>query len=424
MATAVLVAIAVAGVSSAGQAMAGNGPGGGTNYATPAYTGYLRAHAGADHMGRSLPNRIAASVSRAAIPLLPAATSPVYGDDVSAYQGNVNWSQVVANGGKFTYIKATEGTYYTNPDFAQQYTGSYNAGLTRGAYAFAIPSYSSGTSQADYFASNGGGWSADGSTLPGALDIEYNPYGAECYGLSQSAMVSWIQAFVNEYHARTGRWAVIYTTYGWWSTCTGNYGGFAGYDPLWIANYASTAGTLPAGWPFYTFWQYANAGTFPGDQDVFNGSQGNLQTLATGSTGPPAGAVQGYDSLCLDNYGAGTADGNKIDLYTCNGTGAQHWTLQATPDANGNYTGELVNSNGMCLNDAGYGGAGSDVVLWGCTGTPNEVWTYYPTYREYSVSYGGQRYCMNDPSYSTTPGVQQVVWTCPDTTNEQYTLPH
>ena len=63
-------------------------------------------------------------------------------------------------------------------------------------------------------------------TLPGALDIEYNPYGAECYGLSLSAMRTWVSSFVNQYHAKTGRWAVVYTTTDWWTTCNGNYSGF------------------------------------------------------------------------------------------------------------------------------------------------------------------------------------------------------
>lgn len=31
-----------------------------------------------------------------------------------------------------------------------------------------------------------------------------NPSGAECYGLSASAMVSWIEDFSNTYHAATG----------------------------------------------------------------------------------------------------------------------------------------------------------------------------------------------------------------------------
>ena len=47
-----------------------------------------------------------------------------------------------------------------------------------------------------------------------------------------------------------------------------------------IARYASSVGTLPAGWGFYTFWQYADAGTYPGDQDVFNGAFDRLQALA------------------------------------------------------------------------------------------------------------------------------------------------
>jgi GH25 family lysozyme M1 (1,4-beta-N-acetylmuramidase) len=179
---------------------------------------YLRAQAKYHYMGYSLTPHRADSVSRSAIPLLSSATDPVYGLDVSAYQGDVDWTTVADDGAGFAYIKATEGTYYTNPYFAQQYVGAYDVGLVRGAYAFAIPNYSSGQAQADYLADNGGAWSADGQTLPGALDIEYDPYVStdgtnECYGLSQSAMQSWITDFLDEYHADTTRWPVIYSTY-------------------------------------------------------------------------------------------------------------------------------------------------------------------------------------------------------------------
>lgn len=43
-----------------------------------------------------------------------------------------------------------------------------------------------GADQANSSVDNGGGWSADGKTLPGALDIEYSPYGDTCYGLQYS----------------------------------------------------------------------------------------------------------------------------------------------------------------------------------------------------------------------------------------------
>jgi GH25 family lysozyme M1 (1,4-beta-N-acetylmuramidase) len=222
----------------------------------------------------------AASVPQVAKPAA-VAVSGLPGIDVSSYQGNLTWSSIAPHI-DFSYAKATEGTYYTNPDFANQYNGPYSAGLIRGAYHFGIPNNSGGASQANYFASHGGGWSADGKTLPGALDIEYNPYGAECYGLSKATMTAWIWAFVNEYAYDTGVYPVIYSTYDWWSTCTSSDKGFASYDPFWIAKYASSAGTLPAGYGFYTFWQYAASGPEPGDQDVFDGIYSRLQALARG----------------------------------------------------------------------------------------------------------------------------------------------
>jgi GH25 family lysozyme M1 (1,4-beta-N-acetylmuramidase) len=231
------------------------------------------AKAGDAYMGW-LQNTTTASAPAA---MAPAAT--VEGIDVSSHQGNVNWTYWWNQGKRFAYVKATEGTSYKNPYFAQQYNGSYNVGMIRGAYHFATPNTSSGATQANYFASNGGGWSRDGKTLPGALDIEYNPYGATCYGLSQSAMVSWIRDFLNTYKARTTRDAVIYTNLDWWTRCTGNTTAFNATNPLWVARYASTVGTLPGGWPFYTFWQYSSS---PIDQNRFNGDQTRLVALANG----------------------------------------------------------------------------------------------------------------------------------------------
>jgi GH25 family lysozyme M1 (1,4-beta-N-acetylmuramidase) len=214
-------------------------------------------------------------------PAVAVTATQLPGIDVSAYQGTINWASVGPSI-DFVYAKATEGTYYTNPDFSNQYTGPYNQGLIRGAYHFAIPDNTTGAVQADYFASHGGGWSADGRTLPGALDIEYNPYGNECYGLTQSQMTAWIWDFVNEYAYDTHVYPVIYSTHDWWSTCTGNASGFQNYDPFWIACYCSSAGTLPAGYGAYTFWQYADSGSEPGDQDVFNGAYARLEALADG----------------------------------------------------------------------------------------------------------------------------------------------
>ena len=110
------------------------------------------------------------------------------------------------------------------------------------------------------------------------LDIEYNPYGATCYGLSKGKMVSWIRSFTAEYKRLTTRDAVIYTTTDWWTRCTGNTKAFSATNPLWLARYATKPGTLPGGWRWATFWQYTNK---PIDQNRFSASYARLRVLAS-----------------------------------------------------------------------------------------------------------------------------------------------
>ncbi len=215
----------------------------------------------------------------------PAYAQGLPGIDVSNWQGSINWTSVRNAGIQFAYIKATEGTSYTDPRFDANYPAAYYAGVIRGAYHFALPDRSSGAVQANFFARNGGAWSADNLTLPGALDLEANPYGSYCYGLSTTAMRNWISDFLNTYYARTGRYAVIYTTTSWWNQCTGSWSGTAANHPLWIARWASSPGTLPAGYRIWTFWQYTSTGSVSGisgnvDRDYFNGARSRLLALA------------------------------------------------------------------------------------------------------------------------------------------------
>jgi len=239
----------------------GNAPMGWTQYEDRRASGLQSADSGAR--------------TTAAKPFVP---SGVLGIDVSSWQGNVDWRRQAAAGKRFAYIKATEGTSYKNPYFGSQYTGAYRAGLIRGAYHFARPANSSGKTQAAYFAKNGGGWSPDGRTLPGVLDIEYNPYGPTCYGLSQPQMTAWIKSFIVEYKRLTRRDAVIYTTTDWWTRCTGNTTSFSRTNPLWIARYGTTTpGKLPGSWTWATFWQYSAT---PIDQNRFSSTYARLIVLA------------------------------------------------------------------------------------------------------------------------------------------------
>ncbi|TQS93675.1 lysozyme [Arthrobacter sp. TS-15] len=235
-----------------------------------------------DHaMGSTIPGHesaghlfsLQATESASSLPGVP-------GMDVSSHQGVVNWTKAAENGARFAYVKASEGTEYSNPYFADQYAGAASVGMLRGAYHFALPNASSGAAQASYFLQSGAAWTPDGETLPALLDLEYNPYGSSCYGMTPGQMVSWISDFSTTILSRTGRLPAIYTTTDWWNTCTGRANGF-GNHPLHIARWSATPGELPAGWQAYTLWQHADSGVFPGDQNVFNGTVQQLAAFAS-----------------------------------------------------------------------------------------------------------------------------------------------
>ncbi len=256
---------------------------------------------------RSAPN--AAPLSEAA----PMATnywqpsSGVLGVDVSSHQGQyVNWNGAWNYGSRFAYVKATEAVSYKNPYFGTQYTQSGNRGMLRGAYHFAIPNVSSGAAQANYFVANGGGWSADGKTMPPLLDVEYNPYpelGNTCYDMTAAQMVSWMRDFSNRMVTLTGRKPMIYTTTDWWSRCTGNSSAF-GDHALHIASYNNVgAGTLPRSWSYYSVWQYTSEGPVIGDWNQWNGSLASLQAFARGADPNRASIRSAADMVAVDPSG-------------------------------------------------------------------------------------------------------------------------
>jgi GH25 family lysozyme M1 (1,4-beta-N-acetylmuramidase) len=203
----------------------------------------------------------------------PAQTGTRRGVDVAAYQhpsgAAINWRTVARSGIRFAVVKATEGTYYRNPYARSDIKAARAAGLSVGAYVFAIPNGNGGrrgaVPQADYLLSYLGPLAA---SVPVMLDIEFNPYsGGVCYGRTGPRMVSWVERFSAEIQARTGRVPYIYTPQGWWNPCTG--GSAAVHkNPLWVPNYTTASSpAMPAGWTTWKIWQYSSTGTVPGIQD-------------------------------------------------------------------------------------------------------------------------------------------------------------
>ncbi len=70
---------------------------------------------------------------------------------------------------------------------------------------------------------------------------------------------------------------------------------------------------------------------------------------------------------CMDLTSGGTANGTQVQLYDCNGTGAQKWQASG---------GSLINpQSGRCLDATGPSSAnGTRLQIWDCTGGANQKW--------------------------------------------------
>lgn len=202
----------------------------------------------------------------------------VAGIDVSRYQPTVDWQGLVSSGHRFVYVKATEGNSHVSPTHAEQRKAARDIGLLQGGYHYARPSQSSGVLQARFFVNNGGAWSPDGRTLPGALDLEFAETGDRCHGLNPTQMAAWVREFVGEYERQTGRKPVLYTKAEVWDACTEATTGF-GDLPLWLYAHGALPGTLPSGWGRPTLWQRAVEGDL--DRNVFFGSPDQLAAWAS-----------------------------------------------------------------------------------------------------------------------------------------------
>ena len=65
---------------------------------------------------------------------------------------------------------------------------------------------------------------------------------------------------------------------------------------------------------------------------------------------------------------SGTADGTQIQIYTCNSTGAQQFTLTGS--------GDLLNpQSNRCVDIKDWvNGNGAKLHLWDCAGSANQKW--------------------------------------------------
>jgi len=229
-----------------------------------------------------------------------AATAKVIGPDVSSHNHDnraaLNWLIMHRVGGaEFTFIKATEGGGYRNPNFSSDFASARQRGVIRGAYHYARPSgatsaqiVANATAQANYYVHVAGAMGGPGS-LPPVLDLE------EAGNLNPTQLTLWTHTWLDWARHLTGRTPIVYTSKYFWRDKTGNSTRFAA-NPLWLASYGVKSPALVGGWKRYTFWQYTDAGRLAGsgrpvDLSVFNGSLAQLSAMTSVTSVKPKKSV-------------------------------------------------------------------------------------------------------------------------------------
>jgi beta-glucanase (GH16 family) len=170
--------------------------------------------------------------------------------------------------------------------------------------------------------------------------------------------------------------------------------------------------------PFFIILNLAVGGEWPGYPD---GSTVFPQRLVIdyvrvtdtggGGTGP-TGQITGLAGKCVDVAGANTANGTPVQLYDCNGTGAQQWTIG---------TDGTIRALGKCLDvTAGSTANGALVQLYDCNGTGAQRWTV-TTARDIVNPQANK--CLDVIGSNSANGTRLQTWTCTGAANQKWNAP-
>jgi hypothetical protein len=132
---------------------------------------------------------------------------------------------------------------------------------------------------------------------------------------------------------------------------------------------------------------------------------------------PPPGSGPIYSGvgsgICLDDRSASTANFNPVQIYGCNGTAAQQWTVVQA--------GSTLHVLGKCLDINGGGTAdGTTVDLYDCNNTGAQVFIPQSNGSLYNPQ---SNKCLDVPGATTQWSTQVQIWDCNGTNAQRWTLP-
>ncbi|MFF4825509.1 ricin-type beta-trefoil lectin domain protein [Streptomyces sp. NPDC001312] len=166
--------------------------------------------------------------------------------------------------------------------------------------------------------------------------------------------------------------------------------------------------------PFFLILNLAVGGYWPGDP---NGSTSFPQQLVvdsvsvTTSDTSVGGAIRGLAGKCVDVAGANSANGTPVQLYDCNGTAAQQWTVASDG---------TLRALGKCLDVTDRGTAdGSTVQLWDCGGGANQRWVVSSAH---DIVNPQANKCLDVTGNNSANGTRLQIWTCTGGANQKWTV--
>jgi streptogrisin C len=132
-------------------------------------------------------------------------------------------------------------------------------------------------------------------------------------------------------------------------------------------------------------------------------------TLTTSGGGGTSAVVSNWNNKCIDVPNSNFSDGVLLQLWVCNGTGAQKWAF---------VNGTLQTSNNKCM-DVAWGSTanGAAIQIVGCSGNPAQ---------QFVLSAAGDlvnpqaNKCVDIKDWNGDDGAKLQLWDCAGTANQKW----
>jgi len=166
--------------------------------------------------------------------------------------------------------------------------------------------------------------------------------------------------------------------------------------------------------PFFLILNLAVGGDWPGDPNSATAFPAQLvvdSVSVTTSNTATGVAIKGLAGKCVDVNGASSANGTAVQLYDCNGSTAQQWTVGSDG---------TIRALGKCLDvNAGGTADGTKVQLYDCNGSAAQQWAVSSAN---DIVNPQANKCLDVTGDNSANGTPLQIWTCSGAANQKWTV--